>query len=351
MVFQTVPASTRAHRDRLDRLTLAMLLAIRQLWRQLDPNGRGWERQYAEDIGPKIYALVLAAQVAATRESNQYVPAVLAELGLAVSVETPQVPVNVFAGYAGDGRPVDTLLAGTVGRARASFARRRDAATSPLTDFGPDGDLVEVAPAPGGFDTDLANQLALQEAESVLQMLAETVVSDTARATETAAMTAQPNVDGYYRMLKPPSCSRCVILAGRFYRWNSGFLRHPRCDCVHIPAREADFDDLRLDVSAYFDSLTGEQQDRTFTAAGARAIRDGADPTRVVNARRGMERAQEGAQLGLLITRESTTRRGSANRSRTGRNAVVRLMPESIYDVARDRDDAVRLLRLNGYLT
>ena len=350
MVFQSVPASTRAHRDRLDRIVLAMLLAIRGLWRQLDPTGRDWEQQYAEDLGPKIYALVLAAQVAATREADRYVPAVLAELGILLAPDLPQVPATAFAGLAGDGRPAETLLAGTVGRARASVARRRDEALTPLTDFGPDGELVEMAPARGSFDADLAHRLALQEAEGVLQLLAETVIADTARAAESAAMTGHPAVQGYYRMLKPPSCSRCAILAGRFYRWNDGFPRHPRCDCVHIPAAEAT-DDLRLDVEAYFESLTGQQQDRIFTQSGARAIRDGADPVKVVNARRGMQRAQDGAQAGLLITLESTTRRGAANRRRTGRNAVVRLMPESIYDVAADREDAIRLLRLNGYLT
>src|SRR5690348_18342012 len=37
-------------------------------------------------------------------------------------------------------------------------------------------------------------------------------------------------------LLNPPSCQRCAILAGRWYRWSQGFLRHPRCDCVNLPA-------------------------------------------------------------------------------------------------------------------
>src|SRR5690606_23965723 len=33
----------------------------------------------------------------------------------------------------------------------------------------------------------------------------------------------------YVRMLTPPSCSRCTVLAGRWYRKNAGFARHPGC--------------------------------------------------------------------------------------------------------------------------
>lgn len=353
MALQTVPVATREHRTRLDRLILAMLLAVRQVWRQLDPNGP-LEEQYADDLGPKIYALVLAAQVAATVETNRYLPAVLTELGYPNS-ERVEVPANAFAGFAGDGRPLDTLLAGAVGRTRSSFAQARETAQDTALEAQADFDealrLLTDDFNFTDFDAVVARELAAREGESFLQLAAETAIADTARAAESAAMTGHPAVQGYYRMLQPPSCSRCAILAGSFYRWNAGFPRHPRCDCVHIPALEANTVDMRLDVTAYFESLTGEQQDRIFTNAGARAIRDGADPVQVVNARRGMERAQEGAQAGLLVSRESTTRRGSASRTRTGRNAVVRLMPESIYDVAADRADAIRLLRLNGYLT
>lgn len=353
MALQTVPAATRAHRARLDRIVLAMLLAVRRAWRQLDPSGP-LEEQYTEEIGPRIFALVLAAQVAATLEANRYVPEVLAELGIPAA-DGIRVPSNAFGGYAGDGRPLDSLLAGAVGRTRSTFAQARDAALGAELDAQVDFDealrLLTGDIDFADFDAVVARELAAHEGESFLQLAAETVIADTARAAESAALTGHPAVQGYYRMLKPPSCSRCAILAGRFYRWNDGFERHPRCDCVHIPAAEATGDDMRLDVDAYFESLTGEQQDRVFTKAGAQAIRDGADPVQVVNARRGMERAQDGAQAGLLITRESTTRRGAANRRRTGRNAVVRLMPESIYDVASDRADAIRLLRLNGFLT
>ena len=51
----------------------------------------------------------------------------------------------------------------------------------------------------------------------------------------------------------------------------------------------------------------------------------------------------------MQVTRESMTARGDAKQAMDGRG--VRLMPESIYKAADDRDDAIRLLRLYGYIT
>jgi hypothetical protein len=62
----------------------------------------------------------------------------------------------------------------------------------------------------------------------------------------------------------------------------------------------------------------------------------------VVNARRGMTTAA----TRVRTTTEATTRRGRL----PGQAAGVRLMPESIYDLASDRDEDVRLLRRNGYI-
>ena len=91
-------------------------------------------------------------------------------------------------------------------------------------------------------------------------------------------------------------------------------------------------------------------QDRIFTAAGARAIRDdGADIYQVVNARRGMSPASSA----LRTTLEGTTRYGYAGR-RTGPLAGTgqpRLMPEAIYQLAHSREKARALLRQHGYLS
>jgi hypothetical protein len=156
-------------------------------------------------------------------------------------------------------------------------------------------------------------------------------------------MAVTPSVTGYVRMLNPPSCSRCVVLAGKFYRWNEGFERHPQCDCRHIPTTENLAGDLTTDPQAYFDSLTPAEQDDTFGVAGAQAIRDGADMGRVVNARRngGVRKAQ------LFGKSAFTTTVGTGRGGRRG----PRIMPETIYAIAGDdRAEAIRLLRVHGFI-
>jgi hypothetical protein len=154
-------------------------------------------------------------------------------------------------------------------------------------------------------------------------------------------------------MLQLPSCSRCAILAGKWFRWNAGFSRHPRCDCRHIPAAE-DAEDLRTDPAAAVASgqVTGLSQ------ADQQALADGADLNQVVNAHRGMSTATVGGQP-VEVTTEGTTRRGYASSVRraiteqggaTARNVGPRLTPATIYQVTGSREDAVRLLVANGYV-
>jgi len=51
----------------------------------------------------------------------------------------------------------------------------------------------------------------------------------------------------------------------------------------------------------------------------------------------------------VKATTEGTTKRAEWRRANPTR--LVRLRPESIYKYAKDREDAIRLLRLYGYLT
>ena len=46
-----------------------------------------------------------------------------------------------------------------------------------------------------------------------------------------------PDLAELRRVLVPPSCKRCVVLAGRIYRDLEGFKRHPKCDCQHWPVQ------------------------------------------------------------------------------------------------------------------
>lgn len=340
------PRAAAAYRQRYSRLVLALLYAVQQTWRRLDRDG-SWEDQYASDVGPRILALVLAAQTTLTREADNYVAEVLNELAFGPATEPGVVPATAFLGLTGDGRPAETLLATAVGRARASVAKQREIVFPAIES--PGSLLERPAVRIDGFDTPTMRQQGLADGEQFLRLVLSTLLADTARAAESSAITAREWVGGYYRMLVPPSCARCVILAGRWYRWSDGFDRHPDCDCVHIPAPEAGFEDLRLNPDRYFHSLTHEQQNKTFGAAGAQAIRDGADMGQVVNARRGMRTAKFGGRQ-VLVSTEGTTRVGLASRARTGRNMTARLMPEVIYELAVDRADAIRLLRLHGFI-
>lgn len=119
-----------------------------------------------------------------------------------------------------------------------------------------------------------------------------------------------------------------------------------------------------FDPQAYFSGLSRPEQDRVFTAAGARAIREGASMSSVVNARRDMYTADAYGRR-VIATREGTTRRGVFYRSEraaaiarrrvpaSGRGFQLRtprLLPEEIYRLAGSRDEAIVMLRRFGYI-
>jgi hypothetical protein len=328
--------------------------------------GRLWARIDRDAIGPSWAQLLPVAvevlgvgQAAAAAAAEVYVDDVTEASGIAAE-PAGRVQPTALAGVASDGRNLAGLL--------------YQPAITALTSIGR-GETVPRALAGGRL---------------LLDMVARTQVADAGRVADGVAIAARPQLTGYVRMLVGRSCSRCVVLAGKRFRWTAGFDRHPRCDCVHVPAREDTADEIRTDPKAYFASLTREEQDQAFTAAGAQAIRDGADIAQIVNARRGARgltpagariTADEARMLRggrdrgrlepvqvfgreLLTTTEGTTTRGVAGvrlgaretGTKTGgryRSArTPRLMPESIYQIAAgDRDEAIRLLRRYGYIT
>ncbi|MEB4613992.1 hypothetical protein [Leucobacter sp. M11] len=157
-----------------------------------------------------------------------------------------------------------------------------------------------------------------------------TMLADTRRDVFHADMVQRPQLTGYVRMLNPPSCDRCVILAGKRFLWNEGFQRHPNCDCIHIPASEQVAGDLTTDPYAYFNSLDEAGQNKLFGKHGAQAIRDGADIYRVGNIR----------------TRGLGTAAGNRRYGTPYRRTV-----EDIYSHDRDRKFVVENLRYHGYIT
>ena len=161
---------------------------------------------------------------------------------------------------------------------------------------------------------------------SLLATIAATQTADAGRVAVGVAMAVEPAVTGWVRMLVPPSCGRCAVLAGRRYRWSDGFARHFRCDCQHIPEVEDAADNLRIDPVPYFAGLSREDQDHYFGKSVAQNIRDGADMNRAVNATR------------------STSVAGREGGAR------ARMTPERIYTTSTSRADTVRSLRRHGFI-
>lgn len=374
-----VPQAASSHYADQQARKIAALLLIRRLWSQLRAGGN-WSEQFTATVGPRIVAVLAESQLATARRADRYAADVINELDLGERATPGLIRPEAFAGIAGDGRPVDGLVGVAVSVA---------------------GQAYNAAPADTAPET--SARLALETGGRWLEMAASTALADTMRAVTSTAITSRPWVTGYTRMLKPPSCSRCAILAGKFFLYNAGFDRHPRCDCVHIPANESVAGDLRVEPGTYFDSLPTARelaerypdltvkmrreaglisQEDVFGQNGAQAIRDGADMGQVVNARRGMQVAGHRGTGTRIITSEGATKRawygggyaarkygnedwfnaaGYSARNVGQRGAVgnyverrtnrVRLMPEQIYRIAGDdRDEAIRLLKLYGFV-
>jgi hypothetical protein len=345
-----------AHARRQAALARRAAAELARLWQRID---RGNIAGSWRALLPQALAAVSTAQAVAAASSSSYVADVADEYG-AASVAAGRVNPGALAGIASDGRDLASLIYEPAITALGQIRR---------------GATPARALTSGGF---------------VLDMIGRTQVADAGRAADSVAIVAHPHMDGYVRMLVGKSCSRCVVLAGRRYKWNAGFRRHPRCDCRHIPVTEDTHDALVTNPRGYFDSLSEVEQDKAFTRTGAQAIRDGADIGQVVNARRGAagltpagaritgEEARtlrggrdvghlESRQLfgqDLFVTTEGTTVRGVAgvrlgaketgvkvDGMRNRRARAPRLMPESIYAIAgENRDEAIRLLRRNGYI-
>lgn len=297
-----------AHYERMQRLQAAGVVAARRAWRRVglsDLSG-----SWAVRLRVLVPALT-ALQVEAASAGAAYGAAVLAEQGEWVAPDVFVDP-RAFGGFASDGRSLEGLL------------------YSPVTSV-----KSQIGSGVGG-------QVALASGQALLDRAVQTLIADTGRQAAGADVASRAGV-GYVRMLNPPSCDRCTILAGRFYRWNAGFLRHPRCDCIHQPSRSLDAarsEGLVDDPYEYFRGLSEAEQDKAFGRASAQAIRDGSDMFQVVNARRGM------TPNGLFTT-EGARRGNAAAGLRRGQR---RMTPELIYQQAGSRDEALSLLETHGYV-
>jgi hypothetical protein len=343
---------TKARRREREVLARRAATAVGRMWRAVDPSSIA--ASWASAL-PVALAAVTAGQTAAAGSADEYLDE------LAGGGADTRVVTSRLAGVASDGRDLASLLFQPAVTALQTIRQ---------------GGTAARGLAAGGFATD---------------MIVRTQVADAGRVADQVALIAHHSLAGYVRAVSAGACSRCIVLAGRFYSWKAGFDRHPRCHCVHVPATSPQASErLRTQPRAYFDSLSAVEQDTAFTRAGAESIRLGADIGQVVNARRGaLGLTPAGARLttaearalrggrdagrlqastvfgrDLYVTTEGTTTRGVAGvrlgaktdgvkraggRYRSAR--PPRLMPESILQIAGDdRDEAIRLLERNGYL-
>jgi hypothetical protein len=286
----------------------------RSAWSEMNPSAL--QASFVQDFMPAVLPDVVSSQVAA---------ASIGARGMAENVGGQGVRVNAaaFAGAASDGGSLTHLLAQP---------------------------LIQTY---GNLDAGMAPKLAMSSGFDSMDRILTTQVHDAARSAAQVQLVTSKDVTYYVRIVEPGACSRCLLLAGRRYRWSRGFLRHPQCRCHMAPETVQSADttpspwqpepSIRTPEDV-FDSLTPAQQDAAFGKANAEAIRRGADITKVVNA--------TGSRNGMSTTITDPYGRslkGTRNDAVKGRD---RLVPESILQLAGDdRDEALRLLRAHGYVT
>lgn len=162
--------------------------------------------------------------------------------------------------------------------------------------------------------------------DAAFQRIVGALVNDASRTASLVDIGRREAVTGYVRSLIPPSCSRCAILAGRVYRYSTGFRRHPRCDCLMTPTNQSIGPTLVTDPADAYE----RGWIRGLSKGDREAVDSGADIARVVNVRR--------KAAGLSV--------GSSVAVRTGA-----LTPEGCAIFSSDPEDFRRLLRKFGYLT
>lgn len=302
-----------------------------------------WRRYASEDfdesfyrMGPQLFRTLDRAQLETAREAIEATPAIMEAFDGYRPAAAYVADASRFVGVNGDGlSSMDAMWSAIVHGKR----------------------LIQQG---------AAVSVAMHGIELTLVLRARTMIADTQRA---AAMVSAKGMDYYaspVRCLNPPSCGRCVVLAGK----RSGpeaFERHPNCDCTVCYADNPP-EGAYPDANSYLNDLDDDQLARVLgSKANARAWRDGADLSQLVNAyrRKGDVRTAQIYDRKVKYTTEGTTKRGWASwamrnagyakeyRKNGGFYTRVdrpRLMPESIYRIAKSPEESQRLLRNYGWI-
>jgi len=181
------------------RAQLQTSITIDRLWQELaiaDLSG-----SWLAGLGSAIVRAVSAGQLLAASTGQAYVDAMVRADGLSSDYEptASRVLARSFSGAAADGRPLDSLLYQPVIRTKILIR----------------GGMTPQAAKLGGL-VDMQRMVASE-------------VADAGRGAAGVAMAANRTVTGYVRTVRAGACARCVILAGRWYRYNADFQRHKRC--------------------------------------------------------------------------------------------------------------------------
>jgi hypothetical protein len=180
----------RSHYDRQRRITAGALAAVRRLFKRKAPL-------------LEVASTVARYQMASAAASAQTVAAFAGDT-------SPLTAPGAFAGVSSQGFPITEPIVATIDR------------------FEP----APLEPLPDNWWGDAEKFMA-----SVEQLIVSEI-QDAGRTASQVEMVTRPEWQNYVRMLNPPSCARCAILAGRVYRDLDAFDRHPGCDCVMIPVQD-----------------------------------------------------------------------------------------------------------------
>lgn len=239
---------------------------------------------------------------------------------------------------------------------------RPDGIANPLafgTGFAPSGiDLesyfdIPVTRTLSAIKSGMGESDAMTAGRATLRQMAMQAIEDTSISAMGVSITQRAGV-GYVRVESPDCCPRCAILAGKYFRHNNDFLRHPKCHGRTIPCKGKEKAEKQGWITSpmdRFNNMSEEEQDKVFGHADAQAIRDGADIYQVVNAHRGMRPIGRGNIR--MTTSEGTSRYGWSRMIRKyeyGQRQRRRLTPEGIYSFNLPREQTIELLKREGYI-
>lgn len=332
MYGQTLTPLQRRQGRELRRRSNRLATQIARIWRRSDTTNID---EMLRAAVPQIVTAIRAVQTVTVADALALTQPIMEQFDDTSYAPAYMADARAWAGWNGNGQPVGAML------------------------------MESRTHAVQALDMGLSLDVAKTRVRSNLVTIARTCVADTQRSASMVAAKACATQSLPIRVLNPPSCARCVILAGTS---SGGFERHPNCDCTFIWAKDAP-DEAYTSPDLYLETLSDDELARVLgSKANARAYKDGADLNQLVNAyrRKGSVRSAQWGDRRIKYTLEGTTRRGAASYRMIaagyandyikmgGRYTRVdrpRLMPETIYEsCARTGRDPRAMLAAYGWI-